>query len=180
MTEKGVSFIKRFEKFEPVGYLDIAGVPTNGWGHTGADVEPGVRIDKALAEENLRKDLIPVERAIARFFGGHLADWEADAVGSWLFNVGTGALDPHFAPRTCRRANMALIAITNMAREVSWRRRAALLPLAEAIHMWNKATIGGILQEVAGLTRRRNEEAELLLFGDYEWGDEGIVAAPGM
>ena len=49
-SENGVELIKRFEGLELEAYQDIAGIWTIGYGHTGPDVEPGMKISERDAE----------------------------------------------------------------------------------------------------------------------------------
>jgi hypothetical protein len=49
--------IKQFEGLELDAYLDQAGIPTIGYGHTGPEVKLGLRIDTAQAEALLTQDV---------------------------------------------------------------------------------------------------------------------------
>lgn len=142
-SEKGVALIKRFEGLKLEAYQDVAGVWTIGYGHTGNDVRPRMRISARDAEKLLRRDLKSREAAVNRLVSVPLSQNEFDALVSFVYNVGIDA----FRRSTARR------------RLNSGDRQGA----AEALTWWNKATVGGSKREIPGLTRRRAAEAELFL-----------------
>ena len=142
-SENGVELIKRFEGLELEAYQDIAGIWTIGYGHTGPDVEPGMKISERDAEELLRRDLKPREQAVASAAKVPLNQNEFDALVSFVYNVGAAAL----------RSSTALKRLN----------RGDRFGAAEALTWWNKATVGGVLREVLGLTRRRAMERALFL-----------------
>ena len=63
-----------------------------GYGHTGIDVYQGMTITEAEAEELLKQDLNRFEDAVTRNINRTLTAHEFDAIVSFTFNVGTGAL----------------------------------------------------------------------------------------
>lgn len=95
VTEEGLNLIKRFEGFSPTIYLCPAGYPTIGYGHV---VLPHEReqfaagITQAEATELLRKDVGIAERAVVRLISVPLTDGQFDALVSFTFNLGAGAL----------------------------------------------------------------------------------------
>lgn len=94
-SDKGIELIKSFEGLEQTAYPDPAtgGDPwTIGYGHTGADVYPGLRISKIRAEELLVKDLRRFEDAVETLIDVELNQNEFDALVSFTYNVGEGAL----------------------------------------------------------------------------------------
>jgi lysozyme len=139
----GIALIKRFEGLELEAYKDIAGIWTIGYGHTGPDVQPGMRISEREAEELLKRDLRPREEAVEKLASVSLNQNEFDALVSFIYNVGIEA----FRKSTARRR-------LNANDRVG---------AAEALTWWNKATVGGVLREVRGLTRRRAAERALFL-----------------
>ncbi len=141
-SARGIELIKQFEGLELEAYQDIAGIWTIGYGHTG-DVEPGMRISEREAEALLRKDLKPRENSVGSLTNVNLNQNEFDALVSFVYNVGIEAYRRSTARRLLNRNN---------------RMRAA-----DALTWWNKATVGGVLREVAGLTRRRAAERALFL-----------------
>lgn len=142
-SPNGIGLIKRFEGLELEAYQDIAGVWTIGYGHTGPDVRPGMRISEREAEELLKQDLKPREEAVARLTTVPLNQNEFDALVSFVYNVGAEA----FRKSTARRR-------LNAGDRVG---------AGEALTWWNKATVGGVLRVVTGLTRRRAAERALFL-----------------
>ncbi len=142
-SARGIELIKQFEGLELEAYQDIAGIWTIGYGHTGPDVEPGMRISEREAEALLRKDLTPRENAVSNLTSVGLNQNEFDALVSFVYNVG---IDAYRRSTARRRLN-------------SGDRVGA----ADALTWWNKATVGGVLREVAGLTRRRAAERALFL-----------------
>jgi lysozyme len=96
----GVALIRAFEGFSPVPYVCPAGVLTVGYGHVVAD---GERFEAPLSPEEgealLRADLPRYERAVCRLIEVPLSDPCFDALASFTFNLGEGAL----AASTLRR-----------------------------------------------------------------------------
>ncbi|MDB2414170.1 lysozyme [Rickettsiales bacterium] len=95
ITQKGLNLIKRFEGFEPEIYLDAAGLPTIGYGHL---LLPGEAemfkngISEAAGGALLIKDVLLAERAVCRLIKVPLTDGQFDALVSFTFNLGSGAL----------------------------------------------------------------------------------------
>lgn len=95
ITKQGIDLIKRFEGFEPEIYLDAAGLPTIGYGHLlrpGEDKMFAGGISEAAGEALLIKDVGIAERAVIRLICVPLTDGQFDALVSFTFNLGSGAL----------------------------------------------------------------------------------------
>ncbi len=95
MTVADTRLIKRFESFSPKIYICPGGWPTIGYGHVVRDEEReryAGGIDEAAAEELLRRDVGAAERAVLRLIRIPLEDGRFDALGSFTFNLGAGAL----------------------------------------------------------------------------------------
>lgn len=92
VNEAGLELIKRFEGFSPVPYADVAGKMTIGYGHLIRPGEQWERLDKAQAEDMLRRDVGVAERAVERFIRLPLEDNPFAALVSFTFNMGAGAL----------------------------------------------------------------------------------------
>lgn len=95
ISKDGLDLICRFEGFSPVIYICPAGYPTIGYGHliTEANKEQfldGVDDDEAL--ELLRSDVGKAERAVLRLIAVPLTQGQFDALVSFTFNLGSGAL----------------------------------------------------------------------------------------
>jgi lysozyme len=165
ISESGIALLKRFEGLELEAYQDIAGIWTIGYGHTGPDVQPGMKISERDAEELLRRDLKPREQAVVSASKPSLNQNEFDALVSFVYNVGANAY----------RSSTALKRLNKGDR----------VGAADALTWWNKATVGGVLREVVGLTRRRAAERALFLtptewanVRDPEQLDENTRATP--
>jgi lysozyme len=95
ITKQGIDLIKRFEGFEPEIYLDAAGLPTIGYGHLlrlGEDKMFAGGISEAAGEALLIKDVGIAERAVLRLIRVPLTNGQFDALVSFTFNLGSGAL----------------------------------------------------------------------------------------
>ena len=152
ISQVGLDLIKEFEGLELEAYQDIVGIWTIGYGHTSMagppEVVPGMEITRDEAEEILRSDLRPFERAIEDAVKVAVTQNMFDALCSITFNIGPNAM-----------RNSTFIRKLN---------EGDYEGCADAMLMWNKA--GG--QVVAGLKRRREAERALFLKGYDE--DEGV------
>lgn len=95
ITQEGINLIKEFEGFEPEIYLDAAGLPTIGYGHLIRKGEHKMfenGISESAAGALLAKDVWVAERAVLRFIKVPLTDSQFDALVSFTFNLGGGAL----------------------------------------------------------------------------------------
>lgn len=95
VTEAGLDLIRRFEGFSPTIYICPAGYPTIGYGHVVVAHEQdqlAMGITQAEATELLRKDVRIAERAVLRLISVPLTDGQFDALVSFTFNLGAGAL----------------------------------------------------------------------------------------
>lgn len=143
INEAGLSLIKRFEGLRLTAYKDAIGVWTIGWGHTGPDVTPGLKISEAKAEELLRGDLERFEKGIQNLtVGCELTDNEFAALVSLAFNVGLG--------------NFKSSTLLRKLKEGKYQEAS------EQFVRWNRA--GG--KVLTGLTKRRLAEKALFLKGD--------------
>lgn len=141
-SQKGIDLIKQFEGLELEAYQDIAGVWTIGYGHT-ETAKPGMRINEREAEALLQRDLKPREQALSRIVNVSINQNEFDALISFVYNVGVEAFRRSTAKKRLNSGNR--------------------IGAADALTWWNKATVGGVLREVRGLTRRRAAERALFL-----------------
>lgn len=92
ITQDGIDLIKRFEGFSSTVYICPAGYPTIGYGHLVRSGESFTDITEAVAEGLLRKDVGAAERAVLRLVNVPLTDGQFDALVSFTFNLGSGAL----------------------------------------------------------------------------------------
>jgi len=145
VSEHGISLIKSHEGLRLMAYPDpgTGGEPwTIGYGHTG-NVRPGVTISEEQAEDLLREDLMKFEAAVLRLLPIELSQSEFDALVSFAFNVGSYALQTS----TLRKRLLA--------------GEPRCQVYQEELKRWNRGG-NGVL---AGLVRRRQEEADLACLG---------------
>lgn len=112
ITQAGIDLIKRFEGFSHTVYICPAGYPTIGYGHV---VKPQEReqfaggITTAQAEVLLRQDVQTAERAVLRLITVPLTNGQFDALVSFTFNLGAGALQRSTLRRKLNRRDHAII-----------------------------------------------------------------------
>ncbi len=142
ITRNGIDLIKKFEGFEPEIYLDAAGLPTIGYGHLIRKGEHKMfenGISREAGEALLIKDVQAAERAVLRLIDVPLTDGQFDALVSFTFNVGSGALQRSTLRRKVNREEH-----NEVPREfLRW--------------VW----AGG--RKLKGLVRRRQEESTLYM-----------------
>jgi lysozyme len=136
----GLALTEQFEGCRLSAYQDQVGVWTIGYGHTGADVTPGLTITQVEAEALLAKDVLAAARCVNTLVKLSLTQGEFDALVDFVFNLGSG----NFLRSTLLTALNA----------------GDLAKAAAQFECWDRA--GGVI--VAGLLRRR--QAELGLFQD--------------
>lgn len=90
----GIALIKRFEGCRLVAYK---AVPTEqywtiGYGHYGPDVDKNMTITQAQANAYLKKDLAKFEKAVSDYVKIALNQNQFDALVSFCYNCGAGAL----------------------------------------------------------------------------------------
>ena len=139
----GLSLVKEFEGFEPSWYKDPVGIRTIGYGHTDAAGDPKYAATKSLvlseakATEILRNDLQKYADAVSKAVTVPLNDNQFDALVSWCYNVGPGAMAGSTLVRKLNAGDYAAVPFE--------------------LSKWNKA--GG--KVLPGLTRRRAAEGSL-------------------
>jgi lysozyme len=93
ITHNGLALIKQFEGFMAEPYLCPGGYWTIGYGHViknPKDYPYSLTRDEAL--ELLAQDVIRAERAVLRLITAPLSNGQFDALVSFTFNLGAGAL----------------------------------------------------------------------------------------
>lgn len=107
VTEIGLSLIKRFEGFSPTIYICPAGYSTIGYGHL---VRPEERqlfrdgVSEVWASQLLSTDVHTAETAVLRLITVPLTDGQFDALVSFTFNLGSGALQRSTLRRSINRS----------------------------------------------------------------------------
>jgi GH24 family phage-related lysozyme (muramidase) len=140
LTPEGWTLLKTWEGCRLSAYPDPASgaAPwTIGYGHTGPDVVPGRTITQQQADAFLQKDVADADSAVERLLPGvSLLPRQRDALISFCFNVGVGALETS----TLRKRLLA--------------GESTALVLNEELPRWCKGPRG----PVEGLKRRRAAE----------------------
>ena len=170
VPQEAIELIKSFEGI-PDGdpgtvnidaYLCPAGIWTIGWGH--AIVDGGAQlkglankarartlysggITRQQAEDLLRGDLVPRAASVASLLKQAVNDGQFGALLALVFNIGAA----NFAASTLLRKLNA----------------GDLQGAAEQFMAWDKARVNGVLQPLAGLTRRRRAERAMFLGQDW-------------
>jgi GH24 family phage-related lysozyme (muramidase) len=95
ITEEGLKFIRKWESFSPTIYICPAGYPTIGYGHVVKKGEEerfkgGITRDQSM--QILHSDVMVAIRAVLRYINVTLSDPQFDALVSFTFNAGAGAL----------------------------------------------------------------------------------------
>lgn len=88
---RGIALIKRFESLRLTAYQDVAGVWTVGYGHT-RTAKKGTKVTEMVADILLKDDLKDSELAVTRMVKRPLLQSQFDALSSFAFNLGGGAL----------------------------------------------------------------------------------------
>ncbi len=148
LSEEGLRLIKSFEGYHTrlkdgscAAYLCPAGVPTIGYGCT-VGVKLGMVWSEAQAEKALAKEVERFEDAVTRLVTVPISQNAYDALVSFAYNCGEGALAKSSILRRLNKGDMA--------------------GAAQAFHLWNKG--GG--RVLPGLVSRRAREAALFLKPD--------------
>jgi lysozyme len=139
LTSHADTLVESGEGLRLVPYKDGNGIWTNGYGHTGPDVVPGVAWTKEQAIAALVHDLLTADNDILRDVLVALNQNEFDALVSFDFNVGDGHLRASTVLRDLNAGN----------------KRGA----ADAMLMWDE--IAGRVSP--GLLKRRQAERALFL-----------------
>lgn len=92
VPSQAVAFVKAHEGCRLIAYLDSAGVPTAGFGHTGPGVHMGMTLTLEQADDYLRLDLATaaqrLENAVGEACVKELTENQYSALLSFVFNVG--------------------------------------------------------------------------------------------
>lgn len=149
MGRKGLSLVKSFEGLYLKAYKCPAGVWTIGYGHTGTvdgrPIRSGMKISEKKAEELLKKDMATFEKAVRSAVKVKINQNQFDALVSFSFNCGAGAL-----------RSSTILKMVN---------RKKFITAARHFEDWCKATVNGKRVVLTGLLRRRKAEAALFSTG---------------
>jgi GH24 family phage-related lysozyme (muramidase) len=112
VTEAGLDLIKHFEGFSPTIYVCPGGWPTIGYGRVVREAERerfASDIGEDEAEDLLRRDVGVAERAVLRLISVPLTDSRFDALVSFTYNLGSGALQRSTLRRRVNREEHAAV-----------------------------------------------------------------------
>ncbi len=139
ISENGLDLIRKFEGLRLETYDCPGGKLTIGYGHTGPDVKPNLKIDHAKATALLKGDVGRFEKSVNELVTVSMTQGMFDALVCFSYNLGAGSL-----------RDSTLLKKLN----ADDRRGAA----AEFLN-WNKAKG----KPLAGLTARRESERALFM-----------------
>lgn len=132
MSHQGLELLMGREGKRNAVYRDSVGVPTVGYGHTGADVRMGDVWTDEQVEEAFARDLGVFEKAVNDAVKVPIPQNAFDALVSFAYNVGVGAM-----------TNSTLVRLLNLGKSIE--------EVAPQFDRWH------IPQEI---TSRRNGERE--------------------
>lgn len=138
---KGLAHIKGWEGFKANVYLDVAGLPTIGYGHLIKPHESFTTITEAQASALLAKDITSAESAVNKYVKVKLTQNQFDALVSFAFNVGNGAF-----------ANSTMLKRINEGKYIE---------AGYEFGRWVFITVGGKKTVSAGLVNRRTADYNL-------------------
>ena len=147
-----VPLIKKFERFSATPYLDVAGVPTIGYGTTVYPDGRRVTMQDAPVTEMLACGYLEAKlTTVAPHLGAMLlrrmpTAHEAAAMLSLAYNIGLAAFA---SSNVLKQFNIGNITFA-----------------ANSFSMWDKAHVDGKLVTVPGLDNRREQEREFFLMPD--------------
>lgn len=149
--------IKSSEGYSAKPYICPAGVATIGWGSTRYPSGKRVtmqdeQIESSWAEACLTSAMVRVRADLQKVMKREPNAHQAAALLSLAYNVGVGARDG---------VKNDLADSTLLAKFEA----GDTLGAAAEFPKWNKARVNGVLQPLAGLTKRRTAERELFLKG---------------
>lgn len=137
--------LKRWEGFRGKAYIDIAGHPTQGYGHTNMAGGPKVDFNTIWTEEKaskiLQRDLIKYRDGVKRAVKVPLNNCQLSVLTMWTYNIGIGGMRKSSLIRELNKGHYHKVPGKLMA--------------------WNKARVRGKLRPVKGLTNRRRSEGKL-------------------
>ncbi len=150
-SAEGLAAIRHHEGFSSHLYTDQAGHTTIGVGHLvhrgGINGSEPARFQRGIsaqeADELLAEDVKKFEKAVLRNVSVPLSQGQFDALVSFTFNLGTGALRSSSLLRKLNQGDYS--------------------GAAQEFASWNKVRIGGNLVPSPGLSARRADETARFL-----------------
>ena len=142
-SSKGIELIKAFEGLVTQSYFCPAGYLTIGYGHLVKEDEDFGIINETKATKLLAADLATAENAVSRLIPIALSNRQNDALVSFTFNLGAGALQAS-----------------------TLRKRLISGDLGDIPYQLSRWTIAGG-RKLQGLVLRRAAEARLFITGEW-------------
>lgn len=142
-------FLKAWEGCSLTPYRDAAGLWTCGYGHLLLPNEPREPWTRERADEQLRRDIASKAADVAAMVYAPLRPFQIDALVSFAFNLGSGALKGSTLLRCVNKGEFPGAA----AEFAKWRNA--------------RDPNTGRLVVLEGLVKRREAERRMWLFGDY-------------
>ncbi|PHS39586.1 MAG: hypothetical protein COB07_05920 [Sulfurovum sp.] len=158
ISTDGLKIVKHFEGLFLKAYVDPVGIWIIGYGHTGSVAYAGNEITEKKADDLLREDMKESEYFVDRYCEVNLSQQQFDALVSFTFNVGGGAL----AKSTLRKKLNA----------------EDFEGASNEFPRWNKGTVNGTKVVLPGLTRRRKSEHHLFDTNEVVFFDDRGVLDP--
>ncbi len=147
LNAASLDLIREFEGLRLEAYLCPAGVLTIGYGHTSyagsPEVTEGMKVTEGEANAILERDMAKFCVGVLTILKHRPTDNQLGAFASLCMNIGLGAFKKSTAVKRFNTGD------TDGA--------------ADAITMWNKATVNGKKVKLHGLVRRREAERALFL-----------------
>lgn len=141
-TDQAKALLEQLEGCRLTAYQDQAGIWTIGYGHTGADVRPGLTWTPSQADAALAEDLQRFVLGVQAMVTEPLNDNQFSALVIFAYNVGLMALRGSTALRLVRMGQLAGV--------------------PDALKLWNKIhDRSGVPVVDAGLVKRRAAECAL-------------------
>ncbi|MDD3287636.1 MAG: lysozyme [Alphaproteobacteria bacterium] len=141
-SQIGINFIASHEGLRTKVYLDPVGLPTIGYGHLikrGESIPNTITVEQA--KELLRQDLATAESYVIKNVHVPITQGQFDALVSFTYNLGGGGFE--------RSSVLAKLNAGDTAGATT------------SLLAYCKGTINGKLTKLAGLVRRRSEEATM-------------------
>jgi lysozyme len=137
--------------------MKVRGTLTAGWGHTGADVKPGMTVTKEMAQAWFNADVAIAGGAVERLVKVPLTDNQYGALVAFVLNVGVAAFKGSTLLRRLNAGGYSAVPTELMK--------------------WTKTTIAGKKVDSNGLRNRRAAEAGLWVKGSFV-ASSSVMAQP--
>lgn len=173
MSSAGVQMLVALEGIDTTIYSDVAGIPTIGVGHvltqserssgkivlsSGEVLDIRNGLTQAQVMNLMLDDVMKREGYVNELVNVDLEQYQFDALVSWVFNVGKGAMQ---GSTLLRRLNSG-----------------EYDAIPDELRRWTKGTINGKKQTIRGLVNRRNTEVAMWLGQNPQANTAGQDARP--